>query len=217
MNKKLIIITPIIFILSVLFANRIAAQGFNKAKDVDYFPRNEFYVQYGLPTILEFTSTIDHNMKSGDWIGKTRNHSFSGVAGVGYNFSINQALSFGLYAGLSRSNADIYMAHNEQEDFVSIYNSQIDNYVGMVSANWIFLTKGAFTFSSSVYLGTSYEKKDIDILHDRGVEIPKSKNSYKVAYHLSPIRVRYGETLGVFAELGFGYRGILNVGVSTQF
>lgn len=34
--------------------------------------------------------------------------------------------------------------------------------------------------------------------------------------HFTPIGVRYGKTTGIFAELGYGYRGILNTGISVR-
>ncbi len=38
-----------------------------------------------------------------------------------------------------------------------------------------------------------------------------------VAFHATAIGVRIGKGLGVFGEAGFGYRGLLNVGVSARF
>ena len=47
-------------------------------------------------------------------------------------------------------------------------------------------------------------------------ETPKINDRAEVSYHLTAIKVRYGETIGVFAELGFGFRGLVNVGLSIK-
>ena len=35
--------------------------------------------------------------------------------------------------------------------------------------------------------------------------------------HITPIGIRFGKALGGFAEFGYGYKGILNVGISCRF
>jgi hypothetical protein len=45
----------------------------------------------------------------------------------------------------------------------------------------------------------------------------KSEAEYYFNYQLTPIGIRLGSTFGFFAELGFGYRGILNAGLFAQF
>lgn len=43
------------------------------------------------------------------------------------------------------------------------------------------------------------------------------KSRYPLAtIQVTPIGVRYGKTVGIFAELGYGYKGILNTGVSLR-
>ena len=36
------------------------------------------------------------------------------------------------------------------------------------------------------------------------------------SYHITAIKFRYGDMLGGFAELGFGYRGLVNLGLSIK-
>ena len=38
-----------------------------------------------------------------------------------------------------------------------------------------------------------------------------------VAMHLTPIGIRYGKSFGGFAEIGAGYKGIVNFGVNVKF
>jgi hypothetical protein len=38
-----------------------------------------------------------------------------------------------------------------------------------------------------------------------------------MTFQATPLGVRFGKTVGVFAELGFGYKGILNFGIGSKF
>ncbi len=36
-------------------------------------------------------------------------------------------------------------------------------------------------------------------------------------FHITPLGIRFGRTIGVFAEIGFGYKGVIAAGVSGYF
>lgn len=38
-----------------------------------------------------------------------------------------------------------------------------------------------------------------------------------MTFQATPLGIRFGKTVGVFAELGYGYKGILNFGISGKF
>lgn len=44
-----------------------------------------------------------------------------------------------------------------------------------------------------------------------------AENAGWFTYQLTPFGIRFGENVGVFAELGYGYKGIANAGVSVEF
>ena len=58
----------------------------NMVRDVDYFPRSEIYLQYGTPSLMELTTILSPNFHDEVTNGETRNHKFSGIAAIGYNF-----------------------------------------------------------------------------------------------------------------------------------
>jgi hypothetical protein len=45
----------------------------------------------------------------------------------------------------------------------------------------------------------------------------RSKFSIGPTGQLTPFGIRYGKNTGAFAEIGWGYKGILNLGVSAKF
>jgi len=44
-----------------------------------------------------------------------------------------------------------------------------------------------------------------------------SEAEYFVNYQFTPLGIRLGSTFGFYAEIGFGYRGVINAGLFAQF
>ena len=84
----------------------------NRVRDVDYFPRSEIYLQYGTPSIIELTTLLSPSFHDELTNGETRNHKFSGIAGIGYNFFVHPRVSIGLDFGYGYSSADMYMSED---------------------------------------------------------------------------------------------------------
>lgn len=210
--RKLTFLTTFVLI-TIISCGSILGQK-KRIRDAEYFPRHEFYIQYGAPTILELTSTLSPSTAKNVSKVVPKNAVFSGVGGLGYNFFITEQISIGIYAGVSLANADIYYSINEIETLQ--YSSNIINYTSQISAHWIYYEEGALQASSGVYLGLNYRDDSLELRTDNPI-IPISKtNSLQLAYHLTAIKLRYGNIIGGFAELGFGYRGLVNIGLSIM-
>lgn len=209
----------------IIFANTASAQRFKHAREIDaqYFPRHEIYIQYGTPTVLELVTMLPAPK---GFEADTKNLVFSGTPGIGYNFSISETFSMGIFAGYSYSKADIYTSESAKKmPDQLLWGEGVHNYVGQLSANWIYFERGALELSTGLYLGVSYWDEDIIFYKDKGVleglldedyVVPHSAELWKVSYHFTACKVRYGNTFGVFGELGFGYRGLINVGISVK-
>lgn len=212
--RKLIIST--IVVLS-MFGTSLYGQK-NRVRDFDYFPKNEFYLQYGAPTVLELTTLLGKPAISNNVEGKADNHTFTGVGGLGYNYSIDELISLGFYTGVSSSSADVIALNSTDPTIpnnVALYNSKVTAYTFMLSAGWNYFQIGALSLSSGLYLGLSYRDETISSKYS-GDFVRNEKDVFKFAYHLSAIKARYGETIGAFAEIGFGFRGLLNIGLSIE-
>lgn len=210
-------------ILAVLFFSIVTVCAFaqiDRVRDSEYYPRNELYIQYGTPTVMELVTVLSKDYVSGGqhYEGDSRNHKFSGVAGIGYNFSITPKLAMGIYGGISYSSADLYILHAEGinlKDPLKICRSNIMNYSGQLSATMIYWQRGPWECSGALYLGVAYLHETVDVI-DNEYFAPEPDSRLKFAYHITPVKFRYGDEIGVFAELGFGYRGLLNVGLSIK-
>ena len=210
------ILTVLVFSIVALGAS---AQ-IDRVRDSEYYPRNEIYIQYGTPSVMELVTVLHKDYVSGgqQFEGDSRNHKFSGVAGFGYNFSITPKFALGIYGGVSYSSADLYINHAEGVNLqqpVMICRSHIMNYSGQLAVSMIYWQRGAWECSGAAYVGLAYLHERVDMRENEYL-IPEPDSRFKFAYHLTPVKFRYGDEIGVFAELGFGYRGLVNVGLSVK-
>lgn len=219
---KKIILTSFI-LLSLITFDAYAQK--NRLRDAEAFPRNEIYIQYGVPTLIELT-TIGNKITGFDedgykYRGESQNQKFSGVGGIGYNFGISERFSVGIYGGVSYAGADMYLTESDARVISEpkhMYTSDITNYSGQLSVTWTFFYRGSMELSSAAYAGVSYMDEKITAPDNiiSGVSIPKSSQYVNFAYHITALKFRYGEMFGFFAELGFGYRGLVNIGLSIK-
>lgn len=187
-------------------------------RDSEYFPKNEIYIQYGSPTVLELVTMLKAPNSFKDF--ETTHQIFSGTPGIGYNFRIRRDLSIGIFGGYSFAQSDICPTIGDKVG-PAIYSQSVNNYVGMLSANWTYFQEGALTMESGLYLGVAYMDRDVAVKNwdlDQNIldAIPSDSRGCQVAYHITVCKLRYGNTFGVFGELGFGFKGILNIGLSID-
>ena len=69
--------------------------------------------------------------------------------------------------------------------------------------------------SGALYLGVSYQDESIERSNE-DYFIPEANDRLRFSYHITAIKFRYGETFGGLAELGFGCRGLVNVGLAIK-
>lgn len=85
-----------------------------------------------------------------------------------------------------------------------------DRYISiMPRADFKFLRKENLKLYSSAALGASF-------LTNKQNNSNTVANATSFAFHFSPIGIKAGNTFGFFAELGFGFRGLANAGISVK-
>lgn len=90
-------------------------------------------------------------------------------------------------------------------------------YTIAVETDYRYISKPVFQMYSGVGLGLAIVKTDFTLGPDLML---KGKNGESTQYftgQLTALGFRVGKTLAGFAELGFGYKGIVNAGLSYQF
>ena len=215
--KKLLIVLALVSAVSVFSASAGRKSYSERDIDAEYFPRSEFTLSYGAPTLLELI-TIKQRF-SGDkttFEVNSRNHLYFGAAQFGYNFCITPAFSVGVNAGISYARAELWYRDNENiTEWTKACRSGMTTITAVVCAYYTWYQEDKLELSSGAHLGYAYQKEVVDQKapqneHNGGVH-------HKFAYHLTAIKVRYGNIVGGFAELGFGYRALVSLGMSVKF
>lgn len=183
--------------------------------DYMYYQRSEVYIQYGAPSIIEVTGKLNNDTYiEGDKNFKFEgtDYKYSGIAAAGYNFYINPYFCAGLYFGMGEAEMSVTPKNSK----TVVYKNNIRSYTALAGLSWIYYRDGIWEVSSGVWLGACC--KDEHISKKTSDFIPQETDKTVVAYNFTACRVRIGSgTLGGFAELGFGYKGIFNAGLSVKF
>lgn len=216
--KKVILIT-LCLLLSV--PALLTAKNKKKHKNNDYsyidYKKSEIYIQYGAPTILELTNKFDYNTYTAAGVThkyKEYGNKYTGVGAVGYNFYINPYISLGAYFGISEADMKI----KDESTNKDVYTNHMRSYTGMFGINWTYFRQGIWEASCGCSLGLVGKDERQTIIDPANKKnIPQEKDSFNLAYNLTATKIRVGGTLGGFLEVGFGYKGLVNAGLSVKF
>ncbi len=211
MKHVLTAAAALLLISSAAFAQK------NMVRDVDYFPRSEIYLQYGTPSLMELTTILSPNFHDEVTNGETRNHKFSGIAAIGYNFFIHPRVSIGLDFGYGYGSSDMYISDVDEfgpagePEFMC--RAVVMNYSCHLSGAFTYWQQGPMECSGALYLGVNYMDESV---RDAVSDELEPNDHLNFSFHITAVKFRYGDMVGGFAELGFGYRGLLNVGLSIK-
>ena len=189
----------------------------NMVRDVDYFPRSEIYLQYGTPSLMELTTILSPNFHDEVTNGETRNHKFSGIAAIGYNFFVHPRVSIGLDFGYGYGSSDMYISDVDEFGPAGepeyMCRAVVMNYSCHLSGAFTYWQQGPMECSGALYMGVNYMDESVRNAVSDELE---PNDHLNFSFHITAVKFRYGDMVGGFAELGFGYRGLLNVGLSIK-
>ena len=211
MKHVLTAAAALLLISSAAFAQK------NMVRDVDYFPRSEIYLQYGTPSLMELTTILSPNFHDEVTNGETRNHKFSGIAAIGYNFFVHPRVSIGLDFGYGYGSSDMYISDVDEfgpaGDPQYMCKAVVMNYSCHLSGAFTYWQQGPMECSGALYLGVNYMDESV---RDAVSDELEPNDHLNFSFHITAVKFRYGDMVGGFAELGFGYRGLVNVGLSIK-
>lgn len=95
-------------------------------------------------------------------------------------------------------------------------SADADNFIAvMPTARGYWFCKDGFRMYSSAAAGVALSSYDD---HKNGTTDKETKTDMQFAYHVSPVAFEFGtRKVCAFLEIGFGYKGIFNAGVSFGF
>ena len=214
MNMKRLLISA----LCLLFVFPAFSQtGLQEGEIYIAYLKNEIYLQYGAPSIVELTNKLGNDTYvSPQYTKKFKGAgaSYTGIGAVGYNRYLNPYFCIGGYLGVSE--ADVKAKDTETEKIV--YTNNVRSITGMVNFGWTYFRSGIWDISCGVSAGIAHKDESISKIDKNNQSVPQEEDRLAFAYNFTVAKVRVGGGIvGGFAELGFGYKGIANAGLSIRF
>lgn len=127
---------------------------------------------------------------------------------LGYKYNVAPRVDVGISLSYNSSKGDAYYFDTKVGDFHrQFYTIAAEGY-------YRYIDRDHLRLYGMVGLGVTYVTQDYDATSAMSLE--DNQTSY-FNFQVTPIGVAYGNKLGVLAEVGYGYKGILNVGVFYRF
>lgn len=178
---------------------------------------NEVYANYGVATMPAFAEAfgdIFEDLLIGTFTGatvqSTDTKTFGGI-GIGYKRNLNKRLSLGL--GFLYQSFDVTQTVKMPLSGTLVdIKSQDVYYTFMARFDFNYVTTEWVNMYSGVAAGMSLNQYTFDD-NTQG----KDDDNTHFAWQLNAFGIRVGKGFGGFAEVGFGYAGIVNAGLSLKF
>ena len=126
---------------------------------------------------------------------------------AGYRYNITDRIKIGLDVGYLRINGDLRVTHNDTGE-KSIIKQTTNYYAVLPSGQVSYYKKGIVNLYGSVNAG---------VIFGNSKRNSETTTTTAFAYQVNPIGIRVGKQWGGYAELGYGYKGFANIGMSYTF
>ena len=169
---------------------------------------NEIYVGYGLlnsVSIIAPIFDIGATVLTGGYFVNPGEYKFA-TPFLGYRHWFGKHFSFGGVLAFDKNTVQIRTQTNGPDG--GVFEERTRNYTTLAAeVGLYYVNSPGFQLYSSAGFGTTV------------VYVPKSQISTRIwpNMHLNLLGMRFGGRVGGFLEFGFGYKGIINAGLSVQF
>lgn len=198
MKKTVLLIT---FVLTFFVVNAQFAS----------YDHHDISLGYGLFTPDQFMN-VESDMLNNQFEDKRYvRDNFSSMGGVYLTYKhINHLVDFwwGFTLGYEQNKSEIYYMGQFAGDLQRTF------YTLAFEGQFRYVNFGIVQVYSGVGLGLSYGQETLSA-SDYHLE-ESSANLYRLAYQLNVAGIRIGKKFAGFAEFGYGYKGIINFGLSVQ-
>jgi hypothetical protein len=127
-----------------------------------------------------------------------------GAVFASYKYFVSDRIAVGATAGF---NGNVREGLFWFKDFTKV-DARVTSIAGEMT--WFFVKKSKLKLYAMTGLGLYVMRSSVD-------NFSTSTRNYGPTTQLTPIAVKFGKELVVFAEMGYGYKGIVNTGLSIDF
>lgn len=131
---------------------------------------------------------------------------YTGVPCFSYHYARNSRFGFGFAVGGYRSSGDLEFLDEVVGDF------RETNTFGALEIDYRWVMKKGFQLYSGAGVGVRFRKGTYN-----ASDSTETDTKALPTFHLNVIGFRIGGKIGVFGELGAGYKGLFCGGLSAQF
>ena len=168
--------------------------------------KQTFYVGYGLGTHEEFgdffTGISSYMASLGTY--SLMNDHYSGAFFTGYRRALSKRFEIGGMVSYEKMKGNLQV----MEDSYAVRN---DHYAFMGEVRYHFIVKPKFQLFSGAAAGLSVHSIKIDDI------MKKRENELEEAFHVDLIGISIGNTISPYIALGYGYKGMVNLGLAASF
>ena len=199
--KNTFLLLPLILVITGdIFAQDRNRENFNRVTLT--------YGVFTAPRIFNFSSEVltNQNFDIIDEEFDTNISSSSGAIFFDYHIMLTRKINVGVAAGYEKIVKDVII----NDELIGEVNDKYFSLMGEVEYNYI--SRDILQVFSGISGGLTFRNENATI--DDNEET--AKTSF-VSYHFDIIGIRLGRSFGAFAKLGFGFKGLLNGGISYEF
>lgn len=168
--------------------------------------KHTFYVGYGLETHESFGNFMAGLSTYMATIGNLNMNvkGYSGAFFGGYRVSLSDRFEVGMMIAYERMKGNIRI-------FDETFRVNQHIYALMADVRYNYIKRPGFRLYSGAATGLSIHSMRI---HD---EFNERETELEEAFHVDALGVSYGKSFAPFVALGWGYKGVLNVGIQARF
>lgn len=138
--------------------------------------------------------------------GDTELSNHSGSFFLGYRRNLSEKLEVGGVFGYEQASSD------KLQNAGKSFTAKQHNFALMADVRYNYIAQHRFRLYSGASLGLAIQRNTVD-----GTEDNTSKSVTQEAFHIDAIGLSYGHRIAPFINLGYGYKGIINLGIQTRF
>jgi len=169
---------------------------------------NQFSAGYGVITIDEELAIIESVISSVITVGNynLENQQMSGAFVFTYNYALSKIVHLGGAFVYENITEDVMVSKEKKGEF------KRDFYTIAAEGRFSYLNASFFQMYSGVGAGVTFNTDKF--ISTDGSENSDSQTHFNFQINLLGLRV--GNAFGAYAELGYGYKGIVNAGISVR-
>lgn len=144
------------------------------------------------------------------------NKSTYGPLSLTGSYAVTNKFKLGLTLTLERDKSELWSKSLNDDNHKKQGDINVDSYGFMASGSFSYLNREYVQLYSGLSMGVGLRRESFD--KEPNSSMPEeSSTSTRFAYQITGFGIRLGGKLAGFAEVGFGYKGIVSTGIVYRF